>query len=220
MRTDTMYRTRSGILVPEQLADEGELPQGFTRQEWNSLSSRDRGFFNDHPTISGGGGERLYQAYNGVAPTTASLVAVTTGTAIKTMLQIATASTRAITVVEWGISFDGFTAALPGKIEFFGCTGAATVTTLNAADIVKYNNPGNEASTIQLGTGLSGFTATVEGTVANWRGFDNQFIAPTSQYIKQFPLGREPEALLSTFLRVRVLFGTAVNAYCYVLWAE
>jgi hypothetical protein len=38
--------------------------------------------------------DNLYIAANGAAPTTAALVAVTTGTAIKTMLQVATASTR------------------------------------------------------------------------------------------------------------------------------
>lgn len=162
----------------------------------------------------------MYAAWNGVAPTTAALVAVTTGATIKTMLQIATASTRRITIVEWGISFDGSAAATPGKIECFGCTGAATVTTLNAADIIKFTYPSDEASTIQLGTSLSGFTASAEGTVAAWRGFDTQFIAPTSQYVKQWPLGREPEALLSTFVRIRVTFGTAVNAYCYLVWTE
>jgi hypothetical protein len=136
------------------------------------------------------------------------------------MLQIAPSSTDQIRIVEWGISFDGSTAALPGRVECFGCTGAATVTTLNAADIVKYGDPLGPGTSITLGTTASGFTASGEGTVANWRGFDTQFIAPTNQYVKQFPMGREPMSAVSTFVRIRVTFGTAVNAYCYLVWAE
>jgi len=259
-----MLRTRSGLLIPESLADEGYTspPVGIDRPEWRTLTTKPHDHFGrmdaDRADLArlrrredrivhrlpdgtdpadlgeltdreyealthaprGGGGERLYQAFNGVAPTTAASVVVTTAAVIKTMLQIATATTRGITIVEWGISFDGSAAAVPGKCEFFGCTGAATVTTLNAADIVKYNNPNDEASTIQLGTALSGFTASAEGTVAAWRGFDLQLIAPTNQYIKQFPQGREPCAALSTFLRIRVTFAVAINAYCYVLWSE
>lgn len=50
--------------------------------------------------------------------------------------------------------------------------------------------------------------------------FDVQLIAPTSQYVKQFPLGREPEVPVSKFLRVRVTAPAAVNAYAYVIWEE
>jgi hypothetical protein len=46
---------------------------------------------------------------------------------------------------------------------------------------------------------------------------DVQFIAPTNQYIKQFPLGREPQFAPSEFLRIRVTAGAAVNAYCYMV---
>lgn len=164
--------------------------------------------------------EKLYQAYNGVAPTTAAQVAVTTGTAIKTLLQLSTPSTRGISIVEWGISFDGSAAATPIKCELFGCTGAATVTTLNAADMVKLSVPTGEATVLTLGTANSGFTASSEGTVANCRMFDCAFVAPTNQYVKQWPLGREPTCDVSTFVRVRVTAAAAVNAYCWIAWSE
>jgi hypothetical protein len=47
-----------------------------------------------------------------------------------------------------------------------------------------------------------------------------QLIAPTGQYLKQFPLGFQPYVPVSSFLRIRVTAGTAVNAYCYIIWSE
>jgi len=44
--------------------------------------------------------------WNGPAPTTAALASVTTGTTIKTMLQLATPSTTQIQILEWGFSLD------------------------------------------------------------------------------------------------------------------
>ncbi len=47
-----------------------------------------------------------YTTHNGPAPTTAAQQAVTTGTTIKTMLQLATPSTRQIRIIAWGFSLD------------------------------------------------------------------------------------------------------------------
>ena len=58
--------------------------------------------------------------------------------------------------------------------------------------------------------------------MATTRMFDMQLIAPTGQYVKQFPLGREPQlggnSATQEFLRVRMTFGTTVNAYIYVIF--
>jgi hypothetical protein len=164
--------------------------------------------------------DTLYLVANGPAPTTAAQATVTTGTAIKTMLQLATASTQSLYIAEWGISFDGSAAATPIKCELFGCTGAATVTAYAAADVVKLTSPNDESAVVQLGTALSGYTASAEGTVANARMFDAQLVAPTGQYVKQFPLGREPRAAVSTFVRIRVTAAAAVNCYCYVVFGQ
>lgn len=164
--------------------------------------------------------EQLFMAFNGVAPTTAAPVPVTTGVAIKTLLQLATPSTQNLYIVEWGISFDGSAASLPIRCELFSCTGAATVTTFGAGDIHKLSDPLAPASALTLGTTASGFTATGEGTVAAYQAYDLQFIAPTAQYVKQWPLGREPQCAVSRFVRIRVTATVAVNAYCYVIWGE
>lgn len=163
--------------------------------------------------------ERLYMFLNGALPTTASQVAVTTGTAIKTMLQVAPPSTGEIYVVEWGISFDGSAAATPGIIELCETDVAATVTS-GSGHIVKWSDPAALASQVTVGTTSTGYTATAEGTITAIRQFDVQHLPPTGPYVKQFPLGREPRVAASKFLRIRVKFGTAINAICYVIWKE
>ena len=162
----------------------------------------------------------LYFAANGAMPTTAALTKVTTGTAIKTMLQIASSATRPLKVVEWGISFDGSAAATPIQCELIQTDVAATVTAHVAAGVQPYDDPNAPASTVTLGTSATGYTATVEGSITTTRYGDLQLIAPTNQYVKQWPLGREFQVPVSKFLRVRVTAGAAVNAYCYVIWEE
>jgi hypothetical protein len=157
---------------------------------------------------------KTYVSYNGAMPTTAALVPVTTGTAIKTMLQIATPSTEQLRVIEWGISFDGSAAATPGRVELIETDVAATVTAHVGAGVMRHNAPNDVASLVTLGTAATGGTTTAA------RLLDYQLVAPSAQYVKQFPLGREPEVAASKFLRVRVTFAAAVNAVCYVIWEE
>lgn len=163
-----------------------------------------------------------YISFNGVAPTTAALTAVTTGTAIKTMLQLAPPAGGEMRIIEWGISFDGSAAATPIKCELIQTNVAATVTAHVAAGIFSHNDTGTVASKLVAGVGVntSGYTATVEGTTTASRLLDYQQIPPTAPYVKQWPLGREPEVAASTFLRVRVTAAAAVNAICYVIWEE
>jgi len=164
----------------------------------------------------------LYLIPNGPRPTTASQVAVTTGTGIKTMLQVKMGASRVTRgkVVEWGISFDGSTAAEPIDVELLTTTVAATVTAHVAAGIVNLDPLGTTPVTdypFTLSTTTTGYTSTVEGTPANVRMLDVQHIAPTGQFIKQWPLGREPAFTPAQYLRIRVKAAAAVNAYCYVV---
>lgn len=162
----------------------------------------------------------IYRAYNGAAAAlTAALAPVATGTAIKTLLQIAPKTGVDLIVKAWGISFDGSAAATPGKVELIETDVAATVTAFNTGDIVKVTNPGGPAADtalITISTSTSGFTASAEGSITATRLIDYQLIAPTNQYIYQWPLGTEPKVQAAKFLRVRVTFGTTVNATCWV----
>lgn len=165
----------------------------------------------------------LYLIANGPMQTTAAFAPVTTGTAIKTMLQVKAGATTNLAVVEWGISFDGFAAALPGRVELIETDVAATVTASVANDITKYGpdaiGSGDPTTAmIAVGTTATGYTASAEGTITAIRNLDGpQFIAPTSQFVKQFPLGREPLIQTGKFARIRVTFAAAVNCYCYMI---
>jgi hypothetical protein len=164
----------------------------------------------------------LYLITNGPAPTTASQVAVTTSTSIKTMLQVKPGTTRGLKIVEWGISFDGSAAATPGIIELCVTDVAATVTAHVAAGIHKLDSPalqGGDPTTaiIAVGTTSTGYTASGEGSVGTVRMGDVQHISGTNQYVKQFPLGREFFVNASEFMRIRVKFAAAINAICYVV---
>jgi hypothetical protein len=164
---------------------------------------------------------RIYSAFNGAMVTTASPVPITTSTSIKTLQQLATSSTMTLEVVEWGISFDGSAAATPGICELVDTVAVnATVTAYVAADITKVSQVGTTASGLTLAVAGSGFTASAEGTIVATRQMDTQLLPPTAPYVKQWPLERGPTVLQSEFLRVRVKFGTAINALCYIIWAE
>lgn len=167
----------------------------------------------------------LYQVFNGPAPTTVSFAAVTTGTALKTMLQIKLGGSTNQTgkIVEWGISFNGSAAATPIEVELLSTkTVNATITEFVAADIINLGDPNASAVTDDFPLAFtaagdeSGYTATAEGTITATRLFDTQFIAPTNQYIKQFPLGREPNFRNDEYVRIRVKAGSAVDAICYI----
>lgn len=161
----------------------------------------------------------LYTIYNGPMPTTASFAAVTTGTAIKTMLQIK--PFNVMRIVEWGISFDGSAAATPIEVELLDTgTVFGTVTASADADVMKFDGAEGAVASIAgltLGTTATGYTCTSEGSITAVKLFDTQLIAPTNQYVKQFPLGREPKLIIGDAARIRVKAGSAVNAICYMV---
>lgn len=163
----------------------------------------------------------LYWAANGVMPTTAALTAVTTGTAIKTMLQIATPATRQFEVVKWGVNFPTPPTA-PVVCELVE-TGAinATVTAHVAAGVQPYDNPDAPASLATLGTAATGYTSTAEGAIVATRYADYETI-PTGvgSYTWEWALGRGFVMGESRFLRVRMTTATAVNAVCFIVWSE
>lgn len=164
----------------------------------------------------------LYKIWNGASPTTGSFVAVTTGTALKTLLQVKPGATQVVTMKEWGISFDGSAAATPGIVTATVTDTAATVTAHVAAGINKYDQAAIAAgdpttNIVAVGTTSTGYTASGEGTVGTNRICDTHFIAPTNQLIYQFPLGVGFTVQPGEFFRIRVTFGAAINAICYVL---
>lgn len=160
---------------------------------------------------------RLYRAGGAASPTTAAEAVVATGAVIKTLLQIAVPSAYQITVIGWGVSFDGSAAATPGKCELIQTDVAASVTTLTPT---LWGDPNAPASLCVGGASLTGFNASAEGTITAARVFDAQLVSPTVGYSVFFPLGWQPVVPASKYLRVRVTFGTTVNAYPFIIWEE
>lgn len=164
-----------------------------------------------------------YKIYNGPAPTTASQVAVATGTAIKTMLQVQASASLGLHIVEWGISFDGAAAAAGIECELIETDVAATVTAHVTAGIQRFDAEATQGADpvtnlILVGTGATGYTASAEGSITASRVLDVQFVSPAGGYILQFPLGERPYMKPGSFFtRVRVKAGTSVNAICYIV---
>lgn len=159
-----------------------------------------------------------YRIYNGAAPTTAKFVAVTTGTAIKTLLQLK--PFNLCKIVAWGISFDGSAAATPIQVELIETgTVFATVTAHVDAGCIKMNGADQAVASVAgltMGTAATGYTASAEGTITVSRLFDAQLVAPTNQYIYQFPLGQEPVLVIGNACRIRTHAAAAVNAICWI----
>lgn len=172
-----------------------------------------------------------YIVYNSALATTAAPVAQPTGTAIRTMMQLkfATASGYQPKIIEWGCSFDGTSANTPGKVELVetGTVFATVTTAFAAADIQPWgdwnadaNTAGSSGLPLNLATTASGFASAsgTEGSTTTTRMLDCGLIAPTNQYVKQFPLGREPSVKPGNALRVRMTFGTTVNTIIYIIF--
>lgn len=165
-----------------------------------------------------------YKTWNGPMPTTAAQAKVTTGTAVKTMLQLATPSTRQMQLIAWGFSLD----VAPGAasvVELLQTDVAATVTA-HVASGVQPLDPNAPASLLTLGTAATGYTATAEGTPTATRVFDVKQIplaagATDLTYYYQWMPDERPIIAVSRFLRVRATFATsASNMTCWIVWDE
>lgn len=168
----------------------------------------------------------VYKAWNGAMPTTAAQASVTTGTAIKTMLQLSTPATRDITLIAWGFSIDDPPGA-DAVVELLQTDVAATVTAHVAAG-VQPQNAGSPASLLTLGVANTGYTATAEGSITATRVFDTVSLSSVSAeaaagmvYTYQFMPDERPVIPVSKFLRVRATTPTtAVDMRAWICWDE
>ncbi len=167
-----------------------------------------------------------FKTHNGPMPTAAAQQQVTTGITIKTMLQVATPSTRQIQLISWGYSIDDPPGA-DAVFELLETDVAATVTAHVAAGVQPLN-PGQPASLVTLGVAATGYTATAEGAITTTRVFDvvsmssvSAEAAPFMAYYYQWMPDERPVVAVSKFLRVRVTTPTtAVDMRCWCVWDE
>lgn len=169
-----------------------------------------------------------YKCWNAAMPTTAAIAKVATGTAIKTMLQIAPPSSRLMTLISWGFSLDAaLSSGNTGIVELIQTDVAATVTAHVAAGVQPLDgNTNYPASLVTLGAAATGFTATVEGTITATRSFDTVLVPSVSNnfgltsWEYQFMPDERPIVAAGKFLRVRATFPVSTNLLCWVVWDE
>lgn len=166
-----------------------------------------------------------YKVWNAAMPTTAAMPGVATANGVKTMLQIASPSTRQLQLISWGYSLSA-TPPAASTVELIQTDVAATVTAHVAQNIVSLD-PNNANSLVTLGVTATGFTATAEGTPTATRVFDSQLLGNTAGnddlvYSYQFMPDEERYIVpVSKFLRVRTTFtATTVLMLCWVVWKE
>lgn len=156
-----------------------------------------------------------FTVWNGPAPTTAAQASVTTGTAIKTMLQLATPSTTQIQILEWGFSLDDPPGA-DGVVELLQTDVAATVTAHVAATGVINLDPNGPTTLLTVGTSATGYTASAEGSTTATRVFDTVSLSSVSgesglSYVRTFMPDDRPIVAVSKFLRVRATTPTTAS---------
>jgi hypothetical protein len=162
---------------------------------------------------------RQFLIANGPMPTTAAIAAVTTGTAIKTMLQVQAGSAVPFVVTGWGVSFAGADPVNAIQCELIDTYAIAATVTAHIASGVMAFGPDQTASSVALGVSATGYSASAEGTITQTRYGDVQQCGG-NQYFPLAPLGREFYVPGGHNLRIRMTTATAVSATCFVLTEE
>jgi hypothetical protein len=149
----------------------------------------------------------MWLVYSAAVPTTAKMVPIATGTAIKTHLQL-TASGD-LTVVSWGVTLDA-NPTVPVYAELINTTTVAGGT---PTAVVPANLRGSTAT-----AATAGFAPTTEGTVvATTRTFDTAMMM-SNFYEYEWSLGREPILESTQVLRVRLTTSVTINALCWICY--
>ena len=149
--------------------------------------------------------DKVYLAKNNV-------FAATTGA--KTVLNLIAGANQPITIIEWGVSFDGVTSsAIPATVELCQST-QATAGTVGATPPAVVQLSGRVIA-IQA---TSQHNYTAEPTVLT--PIESKFVPQfMGTYEKQYPLGQEPDCDLSggtvKALAIRVNVSASVNVFAY-----
>ncbi|MFE0101168.1 hypothetical protein [Streptomyces sp. NPDC059009] len=163
----------------------------------------------------------LYVAYNNAFGTTTNTMAGTSyATGAKVAIQLATPSTLQIRIVEWGISFNGSAAATPAVCELVQNGTASTVSTQHTTTTIQPIGDNAKASGLTMGTTSSGYGNGSITSATPDKYFDAQYVGPTSQYIKMWPLGREPVMAASKYCQLRVNTSATLTALAYIVFEE
>ncbi len=142
-----------------------------------------------------------------------TVFAATTGA--KTVLNVIAGANQPVTVIEWGVSFDGVTAsAVPATVELCQSTQATAGTSGGSVPAIVQTS--GRAITAQHTSGHN-YTAEPTALTVIEQVFVPQFMGV---YVKQYPLGLEPDSDLSggtvKAMAIRVNVSANVNVLAYM----
>lgn len=162
-----------------------------------------------------------YIAYNCAIDATTGVMAGTSyATGAKVAIQLAPPSTINLRVIEWGVSFNGSAAATPAVCTLAQASAASTTTTAHSTSTIMPVGDNAKTSSLTMGTTSSGFGNGAITTNTTERQFAAAFVGPTSQYEKQFPLGRDYVVSPSKFLQLRINTASTLTAIAYIVFEE
>ncbi len=166
----------------------------------------------------------LFIAYNSALSTTTAIAAGTSyASGAKVALQLQVPDNGRIKLVEWGCSFDRFTAETPALLEVATTDTASTMTTAHTTTTIESVDMYLVDSRLTMGTTGTGYGNGAITSNTTLRMADRQYIAQSNQYIKQWPLGREfviGSGTAENFLQFRINTTQTVNAVIYAVWEE
>lgn len=132
----------------------------------------------------------------------------------KHLIQVTSATTRRLRIVEYGVGFDGTSStAVPVAVDLMRSTTAATGTSFTPVLLM----PDDVAA---VATSLTNCSAEpTSGDI-----LETSYLTPNGGlYVKQFPMGREPivgTAAAAGRIGIRCNAPAAVNATAYIMWEE
>ncbi|QES45255.1 hypothetical protein DEJ49_33495 [Streptomyces venezuelae] len=162
-----------------------------------------------------------YIAFNCALDATTGVLAGTSYAAgAKVAIQLAPPSTISLRVIEWGVSFNGSAAGTPSVCTLAQASAASTCSSAHSTSTIVPVGDNAKTSSLTMGTTSSGYGNGAITTNTTEREFAAAFVGPTSQYEKQFPLGRDYIVLPSKFLQLRINTAATLTAIAYIVFEE
>lgn len=161
----------------------------------------------------------MYVAHNcAFGATTAVMLGTSYAAGSKVAIQLATPAGQQIRLVEWGISWSGSAAGTPTFCELVQNGTASTCSSAHSTTTIQPIGDSATACPLTMGTTSTGYGNGAITSATPDKYFDIQQIAPTGQYVKQWPLGREPVMIASKYCQLRVNTAATLTATAYIVF--
>jgi hypothetical protein len=164
----------------------------------------------------------MYVAYNCALDATTGVLAGTSyASGAKVAIQLATPATVRLRIIEWDVSFSGSAAGTPAFCTLAQAGAASTCSSAHSTStILPIGEDQSKTSSLTMGTTSSGYGNGAITTNTTSREYDAQQIGQTTQFFKQWPLGREPVLPASSFLQLRINTAATLTAVAAIYFEE